>query len=102
LISTTLQLKAHSNRAGINLVVGWSGRFLINDLLMKQTNSMKTLKDLRNTLDNTLDNTNEKDLRKYNNSYLFTSNVYSNEFKLDCNVKIDLDSWNDLYLFFRS
>jgi len=62
-----------------------------------------------NTLRNTLANTHEKELRKYNNSYLFTSNVYSNallawwkfaidEFKIDCKVKIDLDSWNDLYL----
>ena len=48
-------------------------------------------------------------LYKYNNSYLFTSNIYSNvnlawykfikdEFKIDTQIGVKLDSWNDLYM----
>jgi len=85
---------------------------LDNTLNNTLNNTLRNTLDntLNNTLDNTLDNTLHNTLNTYNNSYLFTSNIYSNvllawwkfikdEFNIDCGeFGITLDSWNDLYL----
>ena len=64
---------------------------------------------LDSQLNSQLDSQLYSQLNKYNNAYLWTSNIWSNaylswwkfikdEFNIQSQIGVDLDSWNDLYL----
>jgi hypothetical protein len=63
---------------------------------------------LRSQLRSQLDSQLGSQMKKYNEMYLWTTNIYSNvtaawykfikdEFKIDCQIGIELDSWNNIY-----